>query len=307
MHTSKAGNVKEASLLHLDWPDLDLTERVRSANRTEPLASQYVAQFQAHLHDFYAAHKRAFRWRSDPQPYYVVVSEIMLQQTQTYRVEPKFDAFIAALPDFTALAAASFSEVLSYWQGLGYNRRARFLQCLAQKVVSEYGGHLPDEVAALQELPGIGPATAASVAAFAFNKPTVFIETNIRAVFLHTFFRGIHDVPDKKILPLVSQTVDTIHPREWYYALMDYGVMLKKKFANPSRASRHHTKQSPFEGSERQIRGEILRILLKYPGITLIGMYELIKREERRIENNVAKLIDEQLIYIKNEHLYLIS
>ena len=213
------------------------------------------------VNTYYKEHKRSFAWRDCGNPYYVFVSEVMLQQTQTHRVAPKFDFFISLFPDVHALAAAPLSAVLSAWQGLGYNRRARFLHKAAQEIVAAYSGIIPRDPALLVLLPGIGAATAASISAFAYNEPTVFIETNIRAVFLHFFFPAEEKVDDKVLLPLVRASLQGQDPRQWYYALMDYGVMLKKTVPNPSRKSKHHTKQSAFKGSTREVRGAIIRVL----------------------------------------------
>ena len=168
------------------------------------------------------------------------------------------------------------------WSGLGYNRRALSLQLLAQRVVGEHGGTIPDDPAVLVTFKGIGPATAASICAFAFNKPTIFIETNIRAVYIQSFFPGRELVKDLDILPLVEQTLDRAHAREWYYALMDYGVMLKKTQSNPSRKSAHHTVQSRFEGSDRQVRGLILKLLIETPLLKADLFLEVIKREPKK-------------------------
>lgn len=213
------------------------------------------------IKEYYARHRRPFIWREQPTPYHVFVSEVMLQQTQTYRVEPKFKEFMRAFQSFEVLAAAPLVRVLAAWQGLGYNRRGKFLKESAERIMAEYGGVLPDNPVDLVQLPGIGPATASSIAAFAYNKPTVFIETNIRSVYLHFFFQDKRDVHDKELLPLIAQTLDREHAREWYYALMDYGVMLKQQISNPSRQSKHHVTQSRFEGSDRQIRGIIIKLL----------------------------------------------
>lgn len=213
------------------------------------------------IKQFYVLNKRHFLWRDNDDPYHVFISEVMLQQTQTHRVINKFVEFVERFPTFQVLAKAPLVDVLATWQGLGYNRRGKFLHQAAQKIVAEHGGVLPDNTALLEDLPGIGPATACSLAAFAYNRPTVFIETNIRAVFIHFFFHDRTDVHDKEIFPLIEATLDRQNPRQWYYALMDYGVMLKKKMVNPSRRSKHHTQQSKFEGSDRQIRGAIVRLL----------------------------------------------
>jgi len=217
---------------------------------------------------YYRQHKRAMPWRDQSDPYRVVVSEIMLQQTQVARVLLKYPSFIQAFPDFTHLAQAPVVEVLAAWQGLGYNRRALNLHKLAQTVVAEYAGMLPSGSKELMNLPGIGPGTAGSIAAFAFNRPAVFIETNIRRVYLHHFFADHTEVADADLMPVVEATLDHANPREWYYALMDYGAHLAAIVPNPNRRSKHYTKQSKFEGSDRQIRGAIIRLLLEFPVLT---------------------------------------
>ncbi|MDO8582891.1 MAG: A/G-specific adenine glycosylase [bacterium] len=220
-----------------------------------------IKEFQKTVWDYYGANRRAMPWRDVITPYRVFVSEVMLQQTQVARVMEKFSQFIKQFPSFRALAAAPLNELLSVWQGMGYNRRALYLKKAAEVVVLDYRSRLPRNPEELEKLPGIGPATARSIAAFAWNSPEVFIETNIRAVFLHHFFVGRSSVSDSQLLPFVEQTLDRENPREWYYALMDYGTMLKKTNKNPSRASAHHIKQSKFEGSVRQTRGKIVKIL----------------------------------------------
>lgn len=242
-----------------------------------------IEQFKQIVYDHYAKNKRSFAWRETTNPYHIVVSEIMLQQTQTERVKEKYEQFIAAFPTLQSLAQAPLAHVIVVWTGLGYNRRALSLHLLAQKVMTECGGIIPTCSDEMQQFKGIGPATAASICAFAYNKPTVFIETNIRAVFIHTFFQGKTDVSDKDILPLVAETLDRQHPREWYYALMDYGVMLKNCYKNPSRRSKHYVVQSKFEGSDRQVRGHILKLLVKMPLAHKTIFFEHIPRDSQKI------------------------
>lgn len=218
-------------------------------------------QFRQTVRDAYRAHYRPMEWRDDPSPYKVFVSEVMLQQTQVARVGYRFPLFIDRFGSFEDLAAASFGEVLGVWSGLGYNRRARRLLESARIIVDQYQGVLPRDQERLVALPGIGAATAGSIAAFAYNVPAVFIETNIRRVFLHHFFPDRHGVHDREIFPLVEKTLDRSKPREWYWALMDYGVYLAAHETNANRRSAHHTVQASFQGSDRQLRGIILRKL----------------------------------------------
>ncbi len=224
-----------------------------------------LKQLQTSVWQYYDKHgRRDLPWRVDTSPYAIFLSEVMLQQTQVGRVRIKYAEFVAALPSFEALASAAQRDVLRLWQGLGYNRRALWLKAAAKMVVEDYGGNLPTKPTELRKLPGIGPNTAGSIAAFAFNAPVVFIETNIRRVFIHHCFADREGVGDGELLPLIEAALGLNHdrPREWYWALMDYGSYLASELPNPNRRSRHYVKQSAFVGSDRQIRGEVLRLLL---------------------------------------------
>ena len=257
-----------------------------------------LRNFQQSIWQFYQENRRTFAWRMTHNPYHILISEVMLQQTQTYRVEPKYEQFIQELPSFEALANAQLHTVLTLWQGLGYNRRGKYLHELAQCVVTKHQGILPKTPEELVTLPGIGKATAASICAFAFNKPTIFIETNIRTVFIYSFFGGKERVDDKELLPLVEATVDQNNPREWYYALMDYGVYLKKQIPNPSRNSKHHVTQSRFKGSDRQIRGAIIRLLTKNAIMPIESLYASFNEPKGRVEAIIQKLLIEGFIII---------
>lgn len=223
--------------------------------------------------------KRAGRhelpWRKTRDPYAILVSEMMLQQTQVYRVIPFYTRFLARFPTAHVLAAAPLAEVLRFWNGLGYNRRAKFLHDAARAIVAQHDGTVPRGYAPLRALPGIGDYTAKAVRVFAFNEPEVLIETNVRAVFIHHFFPRSRSVPDAKLLPLIGATVALLprgtSARMWYAALMDYGTHLKATHSNPSRKSAHHVRQSKFAGSLREVRGEILRALLRGGDLALVG------------------------------------
>jgi A/G-specific adenine glycosylase len=229
------------------------------------------AAFRRLVWEYHGHYRRSFEWREQPEPYRVFISEVMLQQTQTGRVAERFPVFLTRFPDFPALADASLGEVLAAWQGLGYNRRARFLHEASRTIAGDWGGVLPADEASMRSLPGIGPNTAASILAFAFNVPTVFIETNIRTVFLHHYHPEA-GVPDKALLALVARTLDHGRPREWYYALMDYGVHLKREHGNANRRSPHYSRQSRFEGSVRQVRGAILKAMVPPSGTGGVDM-----------------------------------
>lgn len=249
--------------------------------------------FRTIIWDHYHAYARPMAWRETLDPYCIYVSEVMLQQTQVERVKIKYPEFIKAFPDFPSLARAPLGEILRVWQGMGYNRRAKLMKAAAERIVSEFAGNIPRDVADLRTLPGLGPATAGSVAAFAYNTPVVFIETNIRRVFIHFFFREREDVADSEILPLVERSLDREHPREWYYALMDYGAMLKQEVNNPNLRSRAYKRQSSFEGSSRQVRGKILRLILDVGPTDRKTISRRIDDDKGRAEMIIGELIAE--------------
>lgn len=244
---------------------------------------------------YYHTHKRDFPWRRTHNPYHILVSEVMLQQTQTSRVEGKYRAFLTRFPSVSALASAPFAEVLRVWQGLGYNRRALYLHKTAKIIVKEYGGIVPRDPKVLEQLPGIGHYTACAISTFAFGEPQVFIETNIRGVYLHHFFPTRKMVSDAELIPLIEQTLDVPNPSLWYAALMDYGAYLKAQGENPSRRSAHHTRQKPFKGSEREVRGALLReISVRAQNSIVLAKRLSFPRE--RIEKNLSALVREGLI-----------
>lgn len=193
------------------------------------------------------------------------------------------------------------------------------LKCAAEIVVKEYKGTLPKEEEELVKLPGIGKYTAGAIVVFAFNKPAVFIETNIRSVFIHFFFgnmtkvssvrskspeatadvqarRTSNGVKDSELLPLIEKTLDRKNPREWYAALMDYGAMLKKTYPNPARRSAHHITQSKFEGSDRQIRGRIIKALVQKKKLTREQIIKEVNKESKRVRDQLEKLKQEGFI-----------
>ena len=225
-------------------------------------------------------------WRTNINPYRILVSEMMLQQTQVSRVTGKFRSFIRAFPTFRALALAKPSAVIREWQGLGYNRRALMLHRCACEVTLLHAGRLPRDPDALCRLPGIGPYTAGAILVFAYDEPWPLLETNIRRSYLHHFFPGRRSVADRELLPVIERTMDRSHPRRWFSALMDYGAWLAGQVPNPNRRSRHYVKQSAFEGSDRQLRGRILRAMLQNEPLPA----------DRRTGRIVARLIEEGFV-----------
>jgi A/G-specific adenine glycosylase len=256
-----------------------LIERIREG----PVDQEIIRQFRELVLSYYAQFGRDLPWRHTTDPYAILVAELMLQQTQVERVKEKYPEFLGRFPGFERLADAPLSEILAVWQGLGYNRRALSLQKIARIVVSDHRGVLPRSVAALTALPGIGRATASAIVTYAFNEPVIYIETNIRRVFIHFFFRDRADIPDAEIEPLVEAALHRENPRLWYNALMDYGTDLKRRTPNPNRRSAHYTVQKRFEGSDRQIRGAVLRTLLESGGTEEETLLSVLDADSERV------------------------
>ena len=262
--------------------------------------------FQKTIYAYYREHGRVLPWRSAITPYKVLVSEVMLQQTQADRVIPKFQEFLRTFPSIKALSSAPLSQVLSCWSGLGYNRRARFLHECAKKIATEYKGRVPKNIAELEKLPGIGAYSARALASFAYNEPHPFIETNIRAVYIHHFFPKKRVVADSELLPIIERTLDRKNPREWYSALMDYGAYVKKEYTNPSRRSKNHTTQSTFKGSRRELRGGILKLLLEKP-MTANHLARELKKDAKEVTEVLARLVSDGLVVQRGRSFFVAS
>lgn len=246
---------------------------------------------------------RDMPWREDTRPYYVLVSELMLQQTQVARVIPKFEAFIAAFPDEQALAQASLADVLKLWQGLGYNTRAKYLHTCARIIMNEFGGKFPSAANHMLQLPGVGKNTAGAIMAYAFNQPSIFVETNIRTVYIHHFFHDNFAVSDAQIIEKLEQTIDTQNPRRFYQALMDYGTWLKASGVKNNARSKHYKKQPPLKGSIREVRGQIIAALSQSEMTQLQLQKQLVADE--RFEAALHGLVRDGLVEknAKNFHL----
>ncbi|MEM9336505.1 MAG: A/G-specific adenine glycosylase [Patescibacteria group bacterium] len=259
--------------------------------------NQKERRFVKTVWDFYskkARHDLQWRKKKHCKPYDILVSEVMLQQTQVSRVEPKYRDFMMRWGMARQLAAAPLGEVLRMWQGLGYNSRAKRLWEAAQVVTNDLKGTFPKTYDGLLDLPGVGPYTAGAVMAFAYNQAVPIIETNIRTVYLHHFFKNQTDVDDKEILKLVEKTLDRDRAREWYWALMDYGSHLKQTEGNNTTQSKQYAKQSTFKGSDRQIRGAIIR-LLSSESCTRKQLHKL-PFDELRVDAQLEKLLAEGIV-----------
>lgn len=263
------------------------------------------SKFKNIVWDHYNQNYRTMPWRQDTNEYYVMVSEIMLQQTQVNRVLQKFPSFIERFPNIDSLACAELSEVLEEWLGLGYNRRAKFLKQAAEVISNNYNGNFPSTVDNWMQFPGFGKNTASAVLVYSRNFPLVFIETNIRTVFIHHFFPEKQSVSDKEIEYYVNQTLDLTNPREWYWALMDYGTYLKKEFGNDSKKAAVYSKQSKFEGSFRQKRAAVLRFIVKNKMTTDEEIFGKFMFSNDIFEKVIQSLVDDEFIESRNGNYFV--
>jgi A/G-specific adenine glycosylase len=252
--------------------------------------------FQKLIWEYYKTKRRPFPWRETRDPYAILVSEVMLQQTQTERVVPKYENFLEKFPDFQSLAQAKTEAVLREWQGLGYNRRALNLKRAAEIIAGDLGGTFPQTLEGLQALPGIGPYTAGALLAFSSGKRAVFIETNIRTVYLHFFFEDKKHVEDKDILKKIEETLPGNKFRDWYYALMDYGMMLKKSGIHNNTQSKHYSKQSRFKGSHRETRSRMLRFILENQPISEKNLFKKLALNDGSMKRALHELQNEGFI-----------
>lgn len=275
------------------------------------ISSAQVSNFQKKVWDFYRASGRHdLPWRPQGKKklnsYFVTVSELMLQQTQVSRVIPKFKLWVDTFPDWNSLAQAPLSRVLAMWQGLGYARRAKFLHTIAQSVLKTKTKSLPKTIEELEKLPGIGHYTARAIATFAYTQSYALVETNIRTVYIHHFFKTERDVLDQNILFVVEQTLNTKNSREWMYALMDYGSYLKSQGVSHNIRSAHNIQQKPFLGSVREVRGAILKILSTQERIHIKDVKNIEKKYgSERVEKALTGLVKDGLIN-KNKNTYTI-
>jgi A/G-specific adenine glycosylase len=268
-----------------------------------------MATFVAMVLSSYQEKGRVLPWRETLDPYAIMVSEIMLQQTQVDRVIPKYERFLEELPTPFALAKCSTAQLLGLWQGLGYNRRALNLQRAAQAICEDYDGVVPQDEERLRALPGIGPYTAAAIRAFAFDLEGFVIETNIRRVYIQHFFPDEVGVSDKQLTPYISAgahaaTQVGAGPRIWNWALMDYGSLLPKIVGNANQRSASYTKQSKFEGSRRQVRGEIIRRVLDGPQEITV-LYGELDRPSEEIDAIIAELVTESFVVIQDQVVHV--
>lgn len=267
---------------------------------------------------FYREHGRhELPWRKTTDVYRILVSEVMLQQTQVERVVPYYRDFLKRFPTAKKLAAAPLSEVLTAWHGLGYNRRAKMLREAAAVISTTRFDLLKNTprsnlVARLEELPGVGPYTARAVATFAWNSDEIVIETNIRTVIIHHFFSDrnttiYRSVSDAQIRDVLARVLPRGKAREWYSALMDYGAHLKRSGMSHTTRHAHHMPQKKFKGSLREARGAIIGALVA--GSATSARLSTVLGSDRRadVRTALAALVREQLIEKKKNRYALAS
>jgi len=307
------------SLPNKHRPDSPRTPDRRPVLDSPPAVdSVAVAEFAAAVLGYYQSNSRPFPWRETSDPWRILVSELMLQQTQTQRVLPKYLAWFETFPDMAALAAAPLESVYAAWKGLGYNNRALRLRETAKQLCSQHGGQVPANEQQLLALPGIGQYTARAILAFAWEQPTIFLETNIRSALIFHFFDknqpaaagtpATEKISDRQLMPLAEASLGAAlargqSSRHWYYALMDYGVYLKKMEVNPSRRSRAYSRQSKFEGSLRQVRGAVLASLQIIGPSSIAALGQHTGYAPERLEQAAESLVAEGLLYYENGKL----
>lgn len=277
--------------------------------RHAKMTTDNISQFQKHIFSWYKTHKRddlPWRWtkKRPVEPYRILVSEIMLQQTQVPRVLIKFDEFIKEFPTLESLAKARLERVLRAWQGLGYNRRGLYLKRAAEQVLRDYNGVLPADPSLLRTLPGVGPYTAGAIACFAHNKPVVFLDTNIRKVFIHHFFTQKKKISDTEILPIAEKVLYRKDPRTWNYALMDYGAIELPRTHTLLQKAKSYHKQSKFKGSTRYYRAQIVKYLLEHKRASIQELQKVIPLNTSPL---LATLCRDGLIEEKSRGIYRIT
>jgi A/G-specific adenine glycosylase len=267
---------------------------VNEKERRNPASSieeDAIRAFQEQILSWYDTFKRDLPWRDNPNPYHVLVSEIMLQQTQVDRVIPKYHAFLERFPSLRALAEATAADVIREWQGLGYNRRALNLKRLAEVVIREHGGDLPSSPEALQQLPGIGKYTAHAVACFAFGAQVPVVDTNIRRIL--STFAG-RELSDRETWELAQEMLPPGRASDWNQALMDYGALVLKATPKPT-----GKKPQPFGSTNRFWRGRIVDALRERGRLPVQGLLEALTypdRDEERVRGLVRALHEEGMV-----------
>ena len=279
--------------------------------------------FNQMLFRWHKAHYREMAWRNTRNPYRILVSEVMLQQTQVERVREKYAEFLKQFPSVHILAKAQLGDVIRAWSGLGYNRRAKYLHECVKEVLLNHQGKFPNDMTTLMTLPGIGLSTAGALQAFAFGEDEPMIDTNIRRILTRTFFSpkmsrlrlDMVGVSDKELYVFAKSLIPKGKGREWNYAMLDLGATLC--------TARHHSKLCPlaklhgpvsdfvykkpqkkFANSDRFYRGRILSQLLISPH-TSESLQEVLALEQGLLHLILTKLAKEHLIVVSKKSVTL--
>lgn len=267
------------------------------------LSGKKIKAFQDKILTWYNNHKRDFPWRQTRDPYAILISEVMSQQTQINRVVLKYELWMRKFPTVEHLAKASVADVLAYWSGLGYNRRALNLKKTAEMIAKDFNGTFPKTEEELLALPGIGKYTARAILCFAFDQQVTVVDTNIRKVIITQF--GL-DGSENELQNIADQLLPNGKAYDWNQALMDYAaaVLKNEKISIP--------KQSKFIGSHRYYRGQILKYLLKHKEVIFDELGLAIKKEYTQaekvwLEKLVQELIDEGFITMTHQIIRLTS
>jgi A/G-specific adenine glycosylase len=264
------------------------------------LSPERIQEFQKKVLSFYKKNGRMLPWRETTDPYKILLSELMLQQTQVNRVIRYYESWIARWPTIHALASASRVEVLQAWMGLGYNTRAMNLHKAARKIVTQFDSDVLEAMRQYKEIPGVGRYTSQAVQIFATNADLVTVDTNIRRIFIKEFHLP-ETVSDKELWMLAERCLPNGRSREWHNALMDYGAL---HLTAQKTGIKSKTRQSRFEGSDRQLRARIIRILLQNDE-SLMNISRILNVERTWLQRILEKLISEDIILKKNNRYYL--
>lgn len=270
---------------------------------TEPCSQDEVKAFQKKVMNWWAENERDLPWRRDPSPYNVLVSEIMLQQTQVSRVIPKFNEFLKEFPTIDSLANANNKSLLQVWSGLGYNRRAIWLKEAAKQIVEK--GEFPQSVEELQKLKGVGPYTSRSVLIFAFNQNLAAVDTNIRRVLIASGFAD-ESMSDKELQSIADNVLLRGKSRDWHNALMDYGSQV---LTSSSTGISPTSSQTGYDGSSRQVRGAVIRALTTSDEIDFAEIKSLLDCvvKDSKLQSIMDGLISDGLVELSHNSKYRIA
>jgi len=254
---------------------------------TAVISKKKIITFQEKILSWWKENRREFPWRDTTDPYYIMISEIMLQQTQAPRVVQKYLEFIERYQTLEGLAKATQTDLLSLWSGLGYNRRALWLQEAAREIVKT--DRFPQTSKELRKLKGIGPYTARSILIFAFNYDLATVDTNIRRILIAEGFAK-ESTSEKELMFIAEQLVPEGKSRDWHNALMDYGSIV---LTSNKTGIKPVSQQSKFKGSSREKRGKILKYLLDKKSATIDQLSEYTKTSSKQLEPILDKMIKE--------------